>query len=320
MFSKQQLQREANLTGFKMEHLEKVFLLMSLLSDFATFPQLTNKLVLKGGTALNLFIFDLPRLSVDIDLNYIGNIDREAMLTERPIIQATIAAICERKGLTLDRNPNRHAGGKMVWRYPSALGQMGNLEIDLNFMFRLPLWPIDLKSSCMVGSQQVHNIPVLNIHELSAGKLTALIDRKAGRDIFDAHHLLTKLQLDDKKLRLALIIYSAISRKIDLRKLAAQDISVNLDDLRKRLIPLLKKDAIKDTSLSVWAENLVKNCQEAFMRLLPINSEEIEFLNRLLDNNEIKPELITDDSILMENIKLHPAIKWSAQNGRNQLT
>lgn len=157
------------------------------------------------------------------------------------------------------------------------------------------------------------------MHELSAGKLTALIDRKAGRDIFDAYHLLTKLKLDDKKLRLALIIYSAISRKIDLRILTSQDINVDLDDLRKRLVPLLKKDVITDNSLSTWTENLVKKCQEAFMRLLPLTSTEKEFLNRLLDNGEIEPELITDDDKLIENIKLHPAVKWSAQNG-NKIT
>ena len=34
-----------------------------------------NRLVLKGGTALNLFFFDLPRLSVDIDLNYVGKLE-----------------------------------------------------------------------------------------------------------------------------------------------------------------------------------------------------------------------------------------------------
>lgn len=72
--SKETLQQESKSTGFKIEHLEKVFLLMDLLSDFASFPQLKNKIVLKGGTALNLFFFNLPRLSVDIDLNYIGNI------------------------------------------------------------------------------------------------------------------------------------------------------------------------------------------------------------------------------------------------------
>lgn len=55
ILSKQQLQREASSTGFKIEHLEKVLLLMDLLSDFATFPQLKNKIILKGRTALNLF-------------------------------------------------------------------------------------------------------------------------------------------------------------------------------------------------------------------------------------------------------------------------
>jgi predicted nucleotidyltransferase component of viral defense system len=137
--SKEKLQQEAAATGFKIEHLEKVHMLMDLLVDFASFPQLKDKLVLKGGTALNLFFFNVPRLSVDIDLNYIGHPDRETMLLERPALQKTISAICERQGLTLERNPNRHAGGKMVWRYPSALGQMGNLEIDLNFMYRIPL-------------------------------------------------------------------------------------------------------------------------------------------------------------------------------------
>ena len=58
--SKQKLQQESNSTGFKMEHLEKVFLLMDLLSDFSIFPQLKNKIVLKGGTALNLFFFNYP--------------------------------------------------------------------------------------------------------------------------------------------------------------------------------------------------------------------------------------------------------------------
>lgn len=319
ILSKQQLQREASSTGFKMEHLEKVFLLMDLLSDFATFPQLKNKLVLKGGTALNLFIFNLPRLSVDIDLNYIGNIEREAMLVDRPLIQSAIIGICERKGLRLDRNPNRHAGGKMVLRYPSALGQMGNLEIDLNFMYRVPLWPIELKSSCMVGSFQIHNIPVLDAHELSAGKLIALIARKTGRDIFDTYHLLTKLSLDDKKLRQALVIYSCINRKIDLRKITTQDIDVNYNDLKNRLVPLLKKDEISGMkSLKDWAETLVHKCQESFKRLLPLTEQETEFLNCLLDEGDIQPQLISSDDTLIANIQRHPAIIWSAQ-GRKEI-
>jgi predicted nucleotidyltransferase component of viral defense system len=67
--SKEKLQQEAAVSGFKMEHLEKVFILMDLLKDFSSFLQLKEKFALKGGTALNLFFFNLPRLSVDIDLN-----------------------------------------------------------------------------------------------------------------------------------------------------------------------------------------------------------------------------------------------------------
>lgn len=41
-------------------------------------PLLAHRVALKSGTALNLFLFDLPPLSVDIDFNYIGAADREA--------------------------------------------------------------------------------------------------------------------------------------------------------------------------------------------------------------------------------------------------
>lgn len=316
--SKETLQEESKLTGFKIEHLEKVFILMDLLSDFSTFPQLKNKIVLKGGTALNLFVFNLPRLSVDIDLNYIGNIDKDAMQAERPSIQEAISAICERNGLTLDRNANRrHAGGKMIWRYSSALNQMGNLEIDLNFIYRVPLWPIDFKSSCLVGSKQIHNIPVLDIHELSGGKLTALIDRKTGRDIFDAFHLLKRKDINFEKLRLALVIYSGINRKIDLRDLTPQDITVDVKDLTNRLLPLLNKtDITSMKSISKWSDNLVEQCQKYFERLLPITSQEREFLTALLERGSIDPLLISNDNNLINNIKNHPAIRWSAQQAK----
>src|SRR5580704_14668723 len=65
-------------------NLEKVIRLRQLLIEFHKHPFLRNRLVLKGGTAINLFYLDLARLSVDIDLNYIAPVDREKMLAERP--------------------------------------------------------------------------------------------------------------------------------------------------------------------------------------------------------------------------------------------
>ena len=69
--SKERLSSEAEGTGFRAEVLEKVIHLLNLLETLHKHPFLKNRLALKGGTALNLFLFDVPRLSVDIDLNYV---------------------------------------------------------------------------------------------------------------------------------------------------------------------------------------------------------------------------------------------------------
>jgi predicted nucleotidyltransferase component of viral defense system len=76
----------ARATGFEVDNLEKLLRLRELLTEFHKHSFLRNKLVLKGGTALNLFYLDVARLSVDIDLNYIAHIDRDEMLDERPDI------------------------------------------------------------------------------------------------------------------------------------------------------------------------------------------------------------------------------------------
>jgi hypothetical protein len=138
---------QAAATGFRPNVLEKVARLLGLLDAIQSHPFLKGKLALKGGTALNLFIFNVPRLSVDIDLNYVGTETRETMLAERPNIERAVQAVFAREGLTVRRMPEDHAGGKWALRYGSGSGRTGNLEVDLNFMFRIPLWPLTLRDS-----------------------------------------------------------------------------------------------------------------------------------------------------------------------------
>ena len=66
--------------GFIRDTLEKVYRLADILEYFNTNPILKDSLALKGGTAINLTIFNLPRLSVDIDLDYLRADSREEML------------------------------------------------------------------------------------------------------------------------------------------------------------------------------------------------------------------------------------------------
>jgi len=107
---------EAESTGFRQDVLEKIAHLLELLNTLQSHPFLKGKLVLKGGTALNLFIFDIPRLSVDIDLNYIGATSRDTMLKERPKIEQAVRDVFNREGFTVKRMPEEHAGGKELWK------------------------------------------------------------------------------------------------------------------------------------------------------------------------------------------------------------
>jgi hypothetical protein len=96
MLTREDLEREAAATGFHVEPLEKAIRLLELLESLRSHPFLAERMALKGGTALNLFVFDAPRLSVDVDLNYIGAADREAMLADRPKVEQAIRAVCGR--------------------------------------------------------------------------------------------------------------------------------------------------------------------------------------------------------------------------------
>ena len=118
MLSREQLQRAAADSGFQVESYEKVHVLVRLLEAVRTHPFLGPRMALKGGTALNLFVLDFPRLSVDIDLNYVGSSDRATMLAERPRVEHALAQVFGRMRLALKRAPTAHACGKV--RAPSA--------------------------------------------------------------------------------------------------------------------------------------------------------------------------------------------------------
>lgn len=79
------------------------------------------------------------KISGDVVLNYVGAEDRESMLAERPRIEQAVQAVFAREGFTVRRMPEEHGGEKWSLRYQGAAGQGGNLEVELNFMFRVPL-------------------------------------------------------------------------------------------------------------------------------------------------------------------------------------
>ena len=315
-FSSSEILPISESSGFKAEMVEKVLHLLNLLTALNSHPYLKEKLVLKGGTAVNLFVFNIPRLSVDIDLNYIGALNSEAMLLDRPKIEQAVQAVFSREGFNVKRMPDEHAGGKWRLNYQSFTGQSSNLEVDLNFMFRLPLWDIQYSDSHILGDFQAKRIPVLDLHELAAGKLSALMSRRQTRDLFDCHRLLHINNIDRERLRIAFVVYGAMNRK-DWRMLAIEDVDFDVAELSRKLLPTLQfQRAQEGVVLSGYGTQLVNECRKALSLVLPFTETEREFLNSLLDRGEIEPGLLTTDKALQEKIRKQPLLQWKALNVR----
>lgn len=312
ILSKERLSKEAKETGYRQEIIEKVVWLIELINAVAEDSYLATRLALKGGTALNLFHFNLPRLSVDADFNYIGAVDRNMMLSERTHVENRLKSLFERMGLRLARHPQEHAGGKMVWRYPSALGNQGNLEVDLNYMYRVPLLPTEQRDSVLVGGRQIKNMQLLDIHELAAGKLTALLERRTGRDFFDAYELFQYKQIKKERLRLMFVVYAAMCTKQDMLCLKRDEITVDRIDVQNKLIPVMK-DRFQPSPISRedWVDNIIKEVREGFNDLLPFTEAEETFINAVVNGKGIKPELLVQNAELENLIKSHPALLWA---------
>ena len=84
-------------TGFQPSVLEKTLRHLDLLQEIGRNPALSERLALKGGTALNHFFFDPERLSVDIDFNFVGVLSKTAMEVERAVVEAALQGLLSSK-------------------------------------------------------------------------------------------------------------------------------------------------------------------------------------------------------------------------------
>lgn len=310
--SRERIQSLSGETGYKPDMLEKAAHLIALLDLISHDDYLKDRVVLKGGTALNLFYFDLPRLSIDIDLNYIGSLDAEIMKTEREQIERVLAAMCKRLKLDFAKLPDEYACRKYTATYHSYFSGRGNLQVDINYLHRVCFWEPSRKNSCDVGGLVANAVPVISLYELAAGKLIALLARTASRDLFDVAELSTLVSSTDKDLRLAYVLYGAKQPK-DWRKVTIADITGDVDELAQRLMPVLKTSIIESIeSPRAYAEQLISTCRKFLEPLFPLSEKETEFIEQLRVNGKIEPTLLTDDVNMVKRISQDPPLLWRA--------
>ena len=210
---------------------------------------------LKGGTAINLFIRDLPRLSVDIDLTYLPIADREASLRE---VDTAMRRIAERVKNAL-RGAQVHLHQLKDADVVDRLHihhRRARVKIEVNPVLRGCVHdPQERAVSNIVQEQFGYaEVQVVSFPDLYAGKLLAALDRQHPRDFFDVHGLLRNEGIDDR-LRDAFVIY-LVSHNASITALLdpdRRDLSV---DFARELAGMTEEPVELDV-LNVTRENLI---------------------------------------------------------------
>jgi len=185
---------------------------------------------MKGGTAINLFVRDLPRLSVDIDLTYLPVQDRATSLAT---INAAMARIAER--ITESVRGSRVAPSRSRENVITKLvvrGDGAQIKIEVTPVLRGCVFEPAIRSVSPSVEDEFGfaEMRIVSFPDLYAGKIVAALDRQHPRDLFDVRDLLANEGIDDA-LRRAFLIY-LISHDRPMAEVLAvrrKDIAVEFD-------------------------------------------------------------------------------------------
>lgn len=161
---------------------------------------------LKGGTAINLFVRDMPRLSVDIDLAFLPIGDRAAALAEIGAALEKIRTSLERASpsyrVSVGKRQAGHACGLLV------SSRDAEIKIEVSPVLRGSVFPEAMRRIVPAAEEQFGfaEVRTLSFEDIFAGKIVAALDRQHPRDLFDVKLLLEAEGLSGELFR-AFLVY-----------------------------------------------------------------------------------------------------------------
>jgi len=304
-------------TGYAIGPLEKVVRLGEIAADVTRHPFLGKVLALKGGTAVNLCFNEPRRLSVDLDFNYIGHLERDKMLTDRPKVEEALEQLAYRKAYRIQKSSDAFAGRKIYLIYQSVTGQNDRIEVDLNFLFRMPVAGTTTQKMWQPGELERPKIRVVSFQEILVGKFLAYLNRSATRDAWDLAYLpiLAQEVMTSERFRSWFIALSAtldhpiITYTRDIIEKRITDRAV-----AEQLAPMLiGQDA------SFQLSDLIERSWAVISPFMKLRDNEMKYITSI-HRGELYPELLfADEPEEGKRVSLHPAILWKLINVRNYL-
>jgi predicted nucleotidyltransferase component of viral defense system len=259
-----------------------------------------SRFALKGGSALNLFIRDLPRLSVDIDLTYLPIEDRDSTLANISDILAKISQDINRAMPQVTIQPLLATNGRL--RKLVVRAGLVTVKVEPNETIRGSVFPCELRDLAPQVEEEFGlfmSVQTLSLADLYGGKICAALDRQHPRDLFDVQMLLANEGLTPA-IRTAFLVY-LISHNRPM-----------VEVLQPNRLPLetaFNNEFLGMSRLSVSCEELIM-VREQLIDLLRL-SLSIDEKRFLLSVKELEP----DWTLLgVTGVKELPAVRWKLQN------
>ncbi len=272
---------------------------VQLLMQVLPFVAKQSCFALKGGTAINLFVREFPRLSVDIDLVYLPMKGRDEALQEiseaLDTISTNLQTAFKDMKLTEAYKSKRDSLRLVVARNGVQI------KVELSPVLRGTVYEPALMEVCESVEEEFGYVetPVVALADLYAGKICAALDRQHPRDLFDVKGLLENEGLTDE-IRKAFIVYlSSHNRPMaELLRPQYKDISAiyagEFENMTQTVVPLDELVAVRERLVGLIHVGLTDDEREFL----------ISFKNR-------KPNW---DLLGLDGISQLPAIKWKQIN------
>ena len=310
IYDKAEVGRVAQQHGFVRDTFEKVMRLREILRFLNEEEYLREHLLLKGGTAINLTMFNLPRLSVDIDMDYTPNDSKKDMLEAREKIAIGIKDYLETEGYQLSSGSRfSHSLDAFYYQYQNSGGNRDMIKLELNYSLRAHiLEPVHRRILPEVFDDGT-TMRMVDPMEIFAAKGNALISRAAARDLYDWGNMIDEnLFADDRDMfRKCFAFYTSISAETVNRNFDTSGIdSLKYDKIRRELLPVLSR---RDSFI---LDERKQQAKDYITDLMQLTEREREYMDRFIAK-EYVPELLFDDMEIVERIKGHPMAIWKCR-------
>ena len=309
-YNKLELEERARKYGFNRDTFEKALRLTQILRYLNENDYLKEHLLLKGGTAINLTVFSLPRLSVDIDLDFIPNLSKEETLTARDKVTEMLNRYMSEQGYSLsDASRFSHSLDALRYNYVNAVGNRDMIKIEINYSLRSHI----LLPENRILVTEAFGVPIsvrtVASMEIFAAKTNALMSRAAARDLYDFCNMAEQRIFSGQEdmFRKCIIFYATISAKeVNIKFDTSAIDRIPFQKIRAELFPVI---VVRDKFDLEGKKKIAKDYIDSLMK--PTNSE-MEYME-LFVAKKYKPELLFDDPSICERLEDHPMALWKCR-------